>query len=58
MKHDLLTKGFSLSPLLTVEYSSGYLLFILYLMIFFWIDLVCMLAITRNTYAVGGYTHV
>ena len=58
MKQDLLAKGFSLSTLLTVEYSSGYLLFILYLTIFSWIDLVWMLAMTRNTYEVAGYTHV
>ena len=48
-----LTSYFNLS---TVEYSSGYLLFISYSTICFWINLVRVLATTGNTSAIAGYT--
>ena len=42
MKQDFLAKSFPQPTLLAVEYSSGYLLFISYSTICFWIDWVCV----------------
>ena len=47
------TSYFNLS---TVECSSGYIVFISYSTICFWIDLVRVLATTGNTSAIAGYT--
>ena len=41
MKKNFLAKSFSHPSLTTVKYSSGYLLFILYSTICFWIDWIC-----------------
>ena len=54
-KQDLLAKSFSLPTLSTVEYSSGYLLFISCSKICLWID---WFSTTENTSAVAGYPHV
>ena len=47
MKQIFLAKKFSLPTLSTVEYSSGYLLFIWYLTICFWIDLLHLYKYTK-----------